>query len=264
MVEMNLPKVENLQLEIVEEHILIAKIHREEARNAMDEQTWDELAGVIDFTAKNDEVYVLIITGGEKLFAAGADIRSMNNRTAMQVLAGGGQELLMRIEQMPKPVIAAVGGFALGGGCELAMACDIRVAGERAKFGQPEVNLGLIPGAGGTQRLSRLVGYGKAKELIFTGAIIDAREAMRIGLVNQVVPEGEVVLTAVEMAKMIIKKGPLAVQLAKLAVNISTDTDRNTGMLVEKLTQAFLFSTEDRVEGTNAFIEKRSPDFKRR
>jgi len=259
-----LPILENWKLELVEGHILVAKIDREEFRNAMNELAWDELSKILDIANMEDEIYLLVITGGEKFFAAGADISSMRNRTSLQVLAGGGQELLMRIEQMPKPVIAAISGYALGGGCELAMACDIRISSEKAKFGQPEVNLGLIPGAGGTQRLSRLVGYGKAKELIFTGAVIDAGEAMRLGLVNKVVPEGGVVAAALDMAKAILGKGPLAVQLAKLAVNISTDTDRHTGMLVEKLTQAFLFSTEDRSEGTEAFIEKRSPEFKRR
>jgi len=263
MPEQKLPDCANWKLELVEQHILVAKIHREEVRNAMDEQTWDELSEIVDFTAREDWVYLLIITGGEKYFAAGADINAMRNRTSMQVLNGGGQELLMRIEQMPKPVIAAIGGFALGGGCELAMACDIRIASERAKFGQPEVNLGLIPGAGGTQRLSRLVGYGKAKELIFTGAIIDAQTALDIGLINQVAPEEEVLTAALEMAQTIIGKGPVAVQLAKLAVNAATDTDRHTGLLIEKLTQALLFSTEDRVEGMDAFLEKRLPTFKR-
>jgi len=258
------PTPQNIELEVIDNHILVAKISRLAVRNAMNEATWNELAGAVELAAKNDSIHVMIITGGEKYFAAGADINDMHKRTPMHVLAGGGQELMTRIEQMPKPVIAAVGGFALGGGCELAMACDIRIASERAKFGQPEVNLGLIPGAGGTQRLSRLVGYGKAKELIFTGTAIDAHEAERIGLVNKVVPDGEVIASAVEMAKVIMGKGPVAVQLAKLAVNASTDVDRHTGMLIEKLTQAFLFTTEDRIEGTNAFIEKRPPEFKRR
>lgn len=258
-----LPETKHWKLELPDK-ILIATNNRPEARNAMDEQTWEELSLFVDYAEQSDDVYALVVTGGESLFASGADIRSMNRRTAMQVLGGGGQEILCRLERLPKPVIAAVGGYALGGACELAMACDIRIASDKAKFGQPEVNLGLIPGAGGTQRLCRLVGPGRAKELIFTGAIIGAEEALRIGLVNKVVPDGSVVNAALEMAKTIIAKGPVAVQLAKLAVNICMDTDIHTGLAVEKLSQAVLFSTEDRLEGTSAFLEKRPAEFKRK
>jgi len=253
-------QLDNLQLEI-EEHILIVTISREEAKNALDEKTWRELGEVVEY-AKNKEIHAVIITGGEKLFAAGADIKWLNRRPAMDVLGHGGQDVLFDLERLDKPVIAAIGGFALGGGCELAMACDIRIASEKAKLGQPEVNLGVLPGGGGTQRLSRLVGYGRAKELIFTGAVIDAQEAYRIGLVNKVVPAGEVLAAAKEMAKTIMSKGPVAIQLSKLAINLSTGTDLPTGLAIEKLAQTVLFSTEDRIEGTTAFIEKRKPEFK--
>jgi len=263
MIKINLPSFDNWVLTLHEDHILVATIQREDVRNSMNEHAWNELSMIVDFAQEEAEVYVVIFTGGEKYFAAGADMKAMRDRTALQVLSGGGQETFMRIEQMAKPVIAAVGGVALGGGCELALACDIRIASDRAKFGQPEVNIGLIPGAGGTQRLSRLVGYGKAKELIFTGAVINAREALRIGLANKVVPEGESLNSALEMAEAIIEKGPLAVALSKLAINTGTDTDRHTGLLIEKLTQAFLFTTADSLEGINAFLEKREPNFNR-
>jgi enoyl-CoA hydratase len=258
-----LPKTNHWKLEISEK-ILVAVNNRPEARNAMDEETWDELECFVEYAKKSSDVYALIITGGETLFASGADIKSMNQRSALQVLESGSQETLCRIERLTKPVIAAVGGYALGGVCELAMACDIRIASDKAKFGQPEVNLGLIPGAGGTQRLTRLVGYGRAKELIFTGRIIDAQEALGMGLVNKVVPAGGVVNAALEMAKLMLTKGPLAIQLAKLAVNTGMDTNIHTGLAVEKLSQAVLFSTEDRLEGTKAFIEKRPALFKRK
>lgn len=261
MNDVALPVLQNLRLEL-NEHILTVTISREEARNALDEKTWLELGEMVCYARTDKEVHAVIITGGEKLFAAGADIKWLNRRPAMDVLEYGGQDVLFDLERLNKPVIAAVGGYALGGGCELAMACDIRIAGEKAKFGQPEVNLGVLPGAGGTQRLSRLVGYGRAKELIFTGEIIDATEAYRIGLVNKIVPAGEVVAAAFKMAKVILAKGPVAVRLAKLSVNLGVGTDITTGLAIEKLSQAVLFSTDDRVEGTSAFIEKRPANFK--
>lgn len=256
------PALKNLKLEFVDT-ILIVKVDREQARNALDEQTWVELGDVVRY-ARNKDIAAVVVTGGENLFVAGADIRWLNKRYSLDVLDYGGQDVLWELEQLNKPVIAAVGGYALGGGCELAMACDIRIAGERAKFGQPEVNLGVLPGAGGTQRLSRLVGYGRAKELILTGEIIDAAEAYRIGLVNKVVAQGEVVNAAVNMAKAIIAKGPVAVRLAKMAVNLSMGASMHTGMVIEKLSQTVLFYTEDRVEGTGAFIEKRPVRFQGR
>ncbi len=172
------------------------------------------------------------------------------------------QETLNDLEVLGKVVIAAIDGYALGGGCELAMACDIRIATDRSKLGQPEVNLGIIPGAGGTQRLTRLVGLGKAKELIFTGDIISARETERIGLVNKVVGSEEHLAAAKEMAAKIAAKGPAAVRLAKAAIAVGVNTDMQTGLLFEKMAQTVAFFTGDRLEGTSAFLEKRKPHFK--
>ncbi len=182
----------------------------------------------------------------------------------MDGLAAPPQRALSKIEDIEKPVIAAINGFALGGGCELSMACDIRIASDRAKLGQPEVNLGIMPGAGGTQRLINLVGLGKAKELIFTGDIIDAHEAERIGLVNKVVPADQVMEAAREMARKIISKGPLAVRLAKLTMNAGVQGGQAAAMLVERFAQTALMTTGDKIEGTSAFLEKRKPQFKGR
>jgi len=169
---------------------------------------------------------------------------------------------LWGIENLPKPVIAAINGYALGGGCELAMACDIRIASERARLGQPEVGFGVLAGAGGTQRLPRLVGVGKAKELLFTGDIIIAAEAKEIGLVNKVVPHEKLMETVMEIAEKILSKAPLAISMTKAAVNAGTEADLRVGLALEKLCQTVLFNTEDRLEGTRAFLEKRTPQFK--
>lgn len=246
-----------------EDHIVTITINRPEVRNALDPMTWRELRAAIGECRSEDAVRVVIIRGaGEKAFASGADIKSLRDRETLEVLKSEAQDVLNDIENLNKPVIAAIDGFALGGGCELAMACDIRIATDRSRLGQPEVNLGIIPGAGGTQRLHRLVGMGKAKELIFTGSIIDAFEAERIGLVNRVVSPENFLPAAREMANLIVEKGPLAVGLAKLAINAGADVNINTGLLLEKLALALTFSTEDRQEGTSAFLEKRKPVFK--
>ncbi|SHE89175.1 enoyl-CoA hydratase [Desulfofundulus australicus DSM 11792] len=244
--------------------VALLTINRPEVRNALDPQTWAEIRSAIRECKFDRDVRVVIITGaGGKAFASGADIRTLRERETLEVLKSEAQETLNDIENLDKPVIAAIDGYALGGGCELAMACDIRIATSRSKLGQPEVNLGIIPGAGGTQRLQRLVGIGKAKELIFTGDIISAQEAREIGLVNKVVEQPEDLLPAArEMARKIIAKGPVAVGLAKLAINVGANTDINSGLLFEKLAQTVAFSTEDRIEGTTAFLEKRKPVFK--
>lgn len=244
--------------------IAVITLNRPEVRNALDPQTWAEIRGAIRECRFAKDVRVVIITGaGGKAFASGADIRSLNEREALEVLKGEAQESLNDIENLDKPVIAAIDGFALGGGCELALSCDIRIATSRSKFGQPEVNLGIIPGAGGTQRLQRIVGIGKAKELIFTGDIISALEAGEIGLVNKVVEAPEDLLPAAkETAQKIIARGPVAVSLAKAAINIGANTDIYSGLLFEKYAQTIAFSTEDRIEGTAAFLEKRAADFK--
>lgn len=240
-------------------------INRPEVRNALDRATWLELKMAIEQLGSDPEVHVVIITGaGDKAFAAGADVRALRDRTMVETLAGENQEILTVLENLPKPVIAAINGYAIGGGCELAMACDIRIASENARFGQPEVGLGILPGAGGTQRLPRLVGLGKAKELILCGDLVDAKEAERIGLVNQVVPLDQLMDTARQVAKKMMAKGPLALRLSKLALNIAVGSDLSTGLLVERLAQAVLFATEDRLEGLTAFLEKRAPAFKGR
>ncbi|HBV98490.1 MAG: enoyl-CoA hydratase [Peptococcaceae bacterium BICA1-7] len=246
--------------------IAVITLNRPEVRNALDPRTWAEIRGAIRECRFDKDIRVVIITGaGGKAFASGADIRSLNERETLEVLKGEAQDSLNDIENLDRPVIAAIDGFALGGGCELALSCDIRIATSRSKFGQPEVNLGIIPGAGGTQRLQRIVGMGKAKELIFTGDIISAVEAREIGLVNKVVENPEDLLTAAkETALKIIAKGPVAVGLAKAAINIGANTDIYSGLLFEKYAQTIAFSTEDRIEGTAAFLEKRKADFKGR
>lgn len=249
----------------VEGGIATVTIDRQEVRNALNGQVMRDLRSALDGFREDESVGVVVFTGaGEKSFAAGADIGELRERTALDALSSGMQRLYDEIEGYEKPTIAAVNGYALGGGCELAMACDIRLAAENAKFGQPEVNLSIIPGAGGTQRLSRLVGVGKATELILTGEVIDAAEAHRIGLVSKVVPQAELMDSVREMASRILGKGPLAIRLAKVAVSRGAETDQDTGMLIERLAQAVLFDSEDKREGTSAFLEKREPNFRGR
>jgi enoyl-CoA hydratase len=246
------------------ENIGMITINRPEVRNALDPQTIAEIRDAVRTCRFDNDVRVVILTGaGGKAFASGADIRTLKTRETLEVLKSESQETLNDIENLDKPVIVAIDGYALGGGCELSMACDIRIATSRSKLGQPEVNLGLIPGMGGTQRLQRLVGLGKAKELIFTGDIIDADEAKSIGLVNQVVSEPEELLSvAREMAQKIISKAPIAISLSKTALNIGSNVDIHSGLQFERHAQTIAFSTDDRVEGTSAFLEKRKPDFK--
>jgi enoyl-CoA hydratase len=238
-------------------------INRPELRNALNKETLQEMIDALHDIKTDDTVGCVIFTGkGDKSFAAGADISQLRQKTALDVFKPGGmQEVYDQIEMFDKPTIAKVNGFALGGGCELALACDIRVASVNAKFGLPELNLSIIPGAGGTQRLARLVGKGKALDMILTGKIIDGAEAYRIGLVSEVVSQDELTAKTEELAEKILAKGPLAVKLAKLVVQSGFDTDQRTGLLIERLAQAVLFSTEDKNEGTSAFLEKRKPAF---
>lgn len=254
---------QNLLLE-KKERLAVITLNRPEVRNALDPRTWTEIRAAVRECRFDPDVRAVIITGaGGKAFASGADIRALREREALDVLRGEAQETLNEIENLEKPVIAVIDGYALGGGCELAMACDLRIATARSRFGQPEVNLGIIPGAGGTQRLQRLVGFGKAKELILTGEIIGAEEARAIGLVNKVVERPEDLMpAAMEIAQKIMAKGPVAVGLAKAAINVGAGTDINTGLWFEKLAQTVAFATEDRIEGTGAFLEKRPANFK--
>ncbi|WP_425059883.1 Short-chain-enoyl-CoA hydratase [Sporomusa carbonis] len=242
----------------------IITINRPQALNALNAATLRELGVLSDILACDDEVKVVIITGaGDKSFVAGADINEMFPLAAMEGRAFGkvGQLVFSKIENLPQPVIAAVNGFALGGGCELALACDIRIAAEKAKFAQPEVSLGISPGFGGTQRLPRLIGKGRAKELIFTGDMIDAAEAYRIGLVNKVVPSEELLDAAKEMARRIMSRAPLAVQLSKAAINKGVDLDLESGVAYEAEVFGLCFATNDQKEGMTAFLKKRKPIF---
>ena len=249
----------NLLLE-VENGIALLTINRPKALNALNSETLAELNTCLAELENNDDVKVVILTGsGEKSFVAGADISEMVNATPAEGRKMGllAREAFGRLENMPQVTIAAVNGFALGGGCEISMACDIRVASENAKFAQPECGLGILPGFGGTQRLPRLVGKGRAKELIFTCDMISADEAFRMGLANHVVPQAELIDYCKAMAGRIMKNGPYAVALAKQAINTGSDTDLDSGLKLEANLFGLSFSTADKKEGMTAFLEKR-------
>jgi enoyl-CoA hydratase len=255
---------QNLLLNI-NESIAVVTINRPEKLNALNSKTIDELRNVFTEINKNENISVVILTGsGEKAFVAGADISELNklDTISAKAFSENGQEVFNLIENLNKPVIAAVNGFALGGGCELALACHIRVASENARFGQPEVNLGIIPGYGGTQRLAGLINSGRAMEYILTGDMIDVKEAFRIGLVNRVFPKEELIAKATEMANKIACKAGNAVRLALKAVNISGEVTTKEGQAYEASLFALCCGTEDFKEGTTAFLEKRKPVFK--
>jgi len=247
-----------------ENGVAIVTINRPKALNALNSILLDELSLVFDEVAVNDAVKaVILIGGGEKAFVAGADIGEMKDMNVIEgkVFSEKGQKTFLKIEQCTKPVIAAVHGFALGGGCEMAMACDIRVASEAAKFGQPEVGLGIVPGFGGTQRLARLVGRGMAKLLIYTADIIDAQEALRIGLVQKVVAPEVLLDEAKAITKRIVKKSSSAVYLAKDAINRGIEMDIVNATQYEAYIFGTCFASEDQKEGMTAFVEKRKPVF---
>lgn len=234
-------------------------LNRPEVRNAIDKAMVDDLHAALDELAARDDVAALVLSGaGGKAFAAGADIAQLRERKSREALLAINARLFQKVEEFPAPTIAAITGWCLGGGCELAMACDVRVAGRSAKLGQPEVALGIIPAAGGTQRLPRLVGLGRAKELIFTGRQVDAEEALRIGLVNHVVEDDQVLAKAGEIAAAIARQGRMAVRLAKVALNASSRTGQDTGFLVEQVAQAVLFDSADKDARMKAFLEKRT------
>jgi len=244
-------------------HIALLTINKPEALNALDDTVLSELNHAVGIISTDDSIQILIITGQGKSFVAGADIsvmRTMNPDEA-RAFSKKGQDLFRKIELMEKPVIAAINGFALGGGCELALCCDIRIASEKSKFGQPEVNLGVIPGFGGTQRLSRIVGIAKAKELIYTGDMIVAEEAATISLVNQVVPADSLLDCAFVLAEKILTRSQKAVQFAKTAINRGYECDIETGLSIENDLFSLCFAHEDQREGMNAFIEKRPAIF---
>jgi len=249
----------------VNEQVAKITLNRPKVLNALNPKLYQELAELLEKVSKDKHVRAVIITGaGEKAFAAGADISSMQSMTANEArqLAQIGQKPLDVIALLPQPVIGAINGMALGGGCELAMACDLRIASENAIFGQPEVNLAIIPGGGGTQRLPRLVGAALAKELIFTGRNIKANDALNMGLVNKVVPADELMPTVEKLAHGICKKGPIAIALAKAAINKAWEASMRVGLDFEIETFASCFATEDQKEGMAAFLEKRAPQIK--
>jgi len=244
--------------------VAIVSINRPKALNALNYDTLTELGDAFGKLATDDEARVLILTGtGEKAFVAGADISQMPDFNPIRAMkfATLGQNVFNQMEEMDKPIIAAVNGFALGGGTEIAMACDFIYASSKAKFGQPEINLGIIPGFGGTQRLPRLVSKSYAMEIILTGDMIDAQEAKRIGLINKIVEEGSVLDAAMETAKKIASKGRIAVKMAKECVNKGQDVDLRDGLYIEREAFSILCSTDDQKEGVGAFLEKRKPNF---
>lgn len=245
--------------------IATVTLNRPEALNALNTTTLKELGQAFDAVSTDSKVRVLVITGaGDRAFCAGADIKELEKATVEQADAFVrlGRDVFHKLEAMGLPVIAAVNGYALGGGCELAQACDLRTASTKAKFGQPEVGLGNIPGWGGTQRLPRLVGLGKAKEILFTGEMIDAQEAWRIGLVNRVFSPEKLMEATHELAETIASKAPRALQFAKRAVDLAMDTALATGMTYESLGGAFCARTDDQKEGVEAVRENRSPVFR--
>ncbi len=233
-------------------------LNRPEARNALDLPMVNALRAALDELAEDGDLAAVVLTGaGDKAFVAGADIAQLRDRKAPEAFRRINQAVFRHVEEFPAPTIAAVRGWALGGGCELAMACDLRVAAESARFGQPEVGLGIIPGAGGTHRLERLVGLGKARELIFTGAIIDAAEARQIGLVNEVVADDRLLEAATDLAQRIAKNSTTAVRLAKLTINVSSESGERGRDIVEMLSQAICFESQDKHDRMTAFLERK-------
>nr|AID66689.1 enoyl-CoA hydratase [Agrotis segetum] len=258
------PSYENIKIDVVgaKKNVGLIQLNRPKALNALCGPLFVELGQAVrDFDA-NEKIAAIIITGNEKAFAAGADIKEMQNNTFSENTKKGFLKDWEDVSNCGKPLIAAVNGFALGGGCELAMLCDIIYAGEKAKFGQPEINIGTIPGAGGTQRLPRYVGKSKAMEIVLTGNFIDATEAERMGLVSRVFPVEKLLEETIKLAERIGTHSPLIVKMAKAAVNQAYETTLKSGLLFEKAYFYGTFATEDRKEGMTAFVEKRPPNFK--
>lgn len=242
--------------------VALIQLNRPKELNALNTQLMQELRDTLQQLDKNDSVRVAIITGNEQAFAAGADIKQMSDKSAIDMLVIDQFSTWDQIRRIKKPIIAAVSGFALGGGCELAMMCDMIIASETAKFGQPEIKIGVMPGAGGTQRLTKAIGKAKAMELILTGRFITAEEAQAYGLVNKVVPVEMYLYEATQLAKEIAQMSPIAAQLAKEAVNRSFETHLDEGLSFERKNFYLTFASEDQKEGMRAFVERRKPDFK--
>ena len=240
----------------------IARLNRPEARNALSADLMERLVEVIEDWDADDDVRCIVIAGGDDYFAAGADIKAMRERSFQETMANPTSVLWSRLAACRTPMIAAVSGFALGGGCELALICDMIVASEKAEFGQPEITLGIIPGAGGTQRLTRVIGKQRAMELVLTGRRVSAQEALAMGFVNRV--ENQWFEAAVELAQVVARRAPIAVRLGKRAVQAADETALAAGIAYERRLYELAMATEDRLEGMAAFIEKRRPEFRGR
>ncbi len=246
---------------VFDTNIALLQLNRPKDLNALNLQMMVELRDALKTLDKDDSVRVIIITGNSKVFAAGADIKQMANKSAVDMLKIDQFDTWDQIRKTKKPMIAAVSGFALGGGCELSMTCDMIIASETAKFGQPEIKIGVMPGAGGTQRLTSALGKAKAMELILTGNFLSAEDALSYGLVNKVVPVEMLMDTALKLALEIAAMSPVAVRLAKEAINRSFETHLDEGLTLERKNFYLAFSSEDQKEGMKAFIEKRKPNF---
>jgi enoyl-CoA hydratase len=245
------------------DRIATITIDRPDVRNALDESTASEIEKALADAEENRDVLVVVFTGGgDKVFVSGADLRDLQHRKSKQVLEACLNRLFARIDSFPKPTIASMNGHALGGGMELALACDFRIAVSGARLGFPEVGLGILPGAGGTQRLPRLVGLGRAKELILAADPIGAEQALGMGLVNRVVPREELPAATRDLAEKLASRAPVALRLAKAALNLAERVPLDAGLAFEVLSQTVLFDTKDKKEGISAFLEKRKPDFK--
>jgi len=246
----------------VDEHVALCRIDRPEVRNALSPEVMEELANAVERHDGDPEVRCIVIAGSDEVFASGADIAALRGRTFQESLVHPSASFWKRLAACRTPMVAAVSGWALGGGCELALACDMIVASETAEFGQPEITLGIIPGGGGTQRLARVVGKQRAMELVLTGRRIEAGEAERLGFVNAVVKKKEWLDAALELARRIAKRPPIAARLAKQAVLAAEETPMSAGLETERRLYELAMATEDRIEGMDAFLEKRRPEFR--
>jgi enoyl-CoA hydratase/carnithine racemase len=244
--------------------VALLRLNRPEARNALSPELMEEIAGELERLDPDPEVRCIVIAGSDEVFAAGADIRAMSERSFAEALHHPASGFWKRLAAVKTPLIAAVSGWALGGGCELALACDLIVASESAEFGQPEITLGIIPGGGGTQRLARVIGKQRAMELVLTGRRITAQEAQMLGLVNAVAPKREWLEQAMELAQTVARRPPIAARLVKQAVLAAEESGLSAGLEAERRLYELTMATEDRVEGMQAFLEKRRPDFKGR
>lgn len=245
----------------VEGGILVAAVDRPETRNALDRGAQQDMRRLLEAAHDDPDVRGVIFTGSGTVFVSGADIAQLQQRDLFSGLQGEMQRLFRDLQSFEKPTLAAINGHALGGGLELALACDIRVAATGAKLGLPETGLGVLPGAGGTQRLARHVGVGRAVEMILTGRLLTAEEAQRVGLIAETSAPEKLLPRASEIMGIVLSKAPLALRLAKMITRSALDVDENTGLMIERLSQALLYTTDDKREGTQAFLERRKPDF---